>query len=120
METGRIVGAETLGTFLLMLGGPGSAVLAGEQIGTLGVALAFGLSLLVAAYAVGPISGCHINPAVTIGRTVSDTFAGIAPADAPAFIVFQIVGGLIGALVVWALYPEDATKAAEAAEEISD
>ena len=89
--------AELIGTFVLVFGGCGSAVIAGEHIGFLGVSLAFGLTLLAMAYAIGPISGCHINPAVTIGLLVSKK---IPARDVPGYIVAQILGGILGAAVL--------------------
>jgi aquaporin Z len=89
--------AELIGTFVLVFGGCGSAVLAGEHIGFLGVSFAFGLTLLTMAYAIGPISGCHINPAVTIGLFVSKKM----PAkDVPGYIIAQILGGIIAAAIL--------------------
>lgn len=86
--------AELIGTFVLVFGGCGSAVLAGEHIGFLGVALAFGLTLLTMAYAIGPISGCHINPAVTVGLLISRK---MDPRDVPGYIIAQILGGVLAA-----------------------
>jgi len=84
--------AELVGTFVLVFGGCGSAVLAGDKIGWLGVSFAFGLSLLAMAYAIGPISGCHINPAVTLGLLLRGK---ITPRDAGAYVVAQILGGIL-------------------------
>jgi aquaporin Z len=93
--------AEFIGTFWLVFGGCGSAVLAAAfpevGIGLLGVALAFGLTVLTMAYAIGHISGCHLNPAVTIGLTVGKRFPG---SDVVAYIVAQVVGGVVAAAVL--------------------
>ncbi len=98
---GTIFLAETVGTFVLVLGGCGTAVLAGKVVGgTLGIAMAFGLTLLCMAYAIGGISGCHINPAVTIGLLVS---GDCAPGDALYYIVGQILGGIIAGGVIYAI-----------------
>ena len=86
--------AEFVGTFVLVFGGCGAAVLAGDKIGFAGVALAFGLSLLAMAYAIGPISGCHINPAVTLGLFLSKKM----PAkDVGPYMAAQVLGGLFAA-----------------------
>ena len=96
----RIGVAEAIGTAILVIGGPGTAILAGDDVGTLGVALAFGFSLLCAAYAIGSISGCHINPAVTVGSWVlGKTQASLVP----FYIVGQVVGGLIGASAIFVI-----------------
>jgi aquaporin Z len=90
--------AELVGTFVLVVGGCGSAVLAGDKIGFLGVALAFGLSLLAMVYAIGPISGCHINPAVTVGLLLSKKFEA---RYVPGYVIAQIVGAILGGAVIW-------------------
>ncbi len=94
--------AEAIGTFWLVLGGCGSAVLAAAYpdlgIGFLGVALAFGLSVLSMATAIGHISGCHLNPAVTAGLVASGRFP---MADLPRYVLAQVVGGIAGAGVLY-------------------
>src|SRR3989441_5812076 len=89
--------AEMVGTFVLVFGGCGSAVLAGDKIGFLGVSLAFGLSLLAMAYAIGPISGCHINPAVTVGLLCSKKMDA---RYAVGYLVAQVVGAIVAAGVL--------------------
>jgi aquaporin Z len=94
--------AEMLGTAWLVIGGCGSAVLAAAfpalGIGFVGVSLAFGLTVLTMAYAIGPISGCHLNPAVTIGLVVGKRFP---MNEAAAYIAAQVIGGLIGAGAIY-------------------
>jgi aquaporin Z len=89
--------AELVGTFVLVFGGCGSAVLAGDKIGFFGVSFAFGLSLLAMAYAIGPISGCHINPAVTVGLLFTKK---TEPGQAVGYIVAQVVGAILAAAVL--------------------
>lgn len=100
------LGAEFIGTFWLVLGGCGSAVLAANfggvgnplGIGFLGVALAFGLTVLTGAYALGHISGGHFNPAVSFGLWAGGRFAG---KDLLPYIVAQVLGGLLAGFVLW-------------------
>ncbi len=92
--------AELLGTFVLVFMGVGSAVFAATYIGFVGVAFAFGLSLLVMVYAIGGISGCHINPAVTISMLVAGK---IGAKNAVMYIVFQCIGAVLGAGVVYGI-----------------
>lgn len=102
----RIFAAETIGTFVLVLGGPGTAVLAtggffGDgSVQVLGVALAFGFSLLVMAYAIGNISGCHINPAVTLGLFIGRK---IEARTLPFYWVGQLLGAAIAGAAIWAI-----------------
>lgn len=89
--------AELLGTFVLVFIGTGSAVVAGKYIGFLGIALAFGISVLVMVYAIGQISGCHINPAITIAMLVN----GKIPAkDAVIYIIVQCIGAIIASVLL--------------------
>lgn len=102
------LGAEALGTFWLVFGGCGSAVFAAHVmhakdpvnmgIGFVGVALAFGLTVLTMAYAVGHVSGGHFNPAVTIGGAVARRFAW---KDVPAYVITQVVSGLVAGALLW-------------------
>lgn len=114
MSLGKRCVAEVIGTFWLVFGGCGSAVLAavfGAQlgqslgqtpfnvgIGFVGVALAFGLTVLTMAYAIGHISGCHLNPAVTLGLVAGGRFKA---AEAVPYIIAQVVGGIAGAGVLY-------------------
>jgi aquaporin Z len=93
----RRAGAEAFGTFVLVFGGVGTAVIAGEAVGVLGVAFAFGLALLAMAYAVGPVSGCHINPAVTLGLLASRR---IALPEAVRYWVAQVLGAIAAAALL--------------------
>jgi aquaporin Z len=95
----RIV-AELVGTFVLVFFAVGSAVFGFDAIGPLGVAFAFGLVLLALAYAIGPISGCHVNPAVTLGVLLA---GGIRAAEAALYVVAQVVGAILGAALITAL-----------------
>ncbi|MEV6430563.1 aquaporin [Nocardia sp. NPDC051463] len=92
--------AEALGTFVLVIGGVGTAVLAGERVGALGVAFAFGLTLLFLVYAIGPISGCHVNPAVTVGQLLLGRLSVISAAG---YVIAQLIGAFLAGLVLFAL-----------------
>ncbi len=90
--------AEFIGTFWLVLGGCGTAVLAGSGVGTLGISLAFGLTVLTMAYAIGHISGCHLNPAVSIGLWAGGRFEG---KELPGYIISQVLGAIAGAAILY-------------------
>jgi aquaporin Z len=97
-----MLAAELIGTFWLVLGGCGSAVISAAfpvvGIGLLGVSLAFGLTVLTAAYAIGSVSGCHLNPAVSIGLAVARRFPA---ADVPRYIAAQVAGAVLAAGVLY-------------------
>ena len=92
--------AEAVGTFLLVFCAVGTAVFAGAKVGNLGVALAFGLTRLFLVYSIGPISGCHVNPAVTLGQF---GLGRISIVTAAGYWVAQIVGGLVAGLTIFAV-----------------
>jgi len=92
--------AELIGTLVLVLIGCGSAVIAGQYIGFAGIAFAFGLAVLAMVYAIGSISGCHINPAITVAMLVAGKIKG---RDAIFYIIFQCIGAIIGAALIWAI-----------------
>jgi aquaporin Z len=103
----RAFGAELVGTAVLMLIGPGSAILAASFIGFYGVALAFGLALLAMAYSIGHVSGCHINPAVTLSFLLTKK---LDVTRAIYYWVAQLVGAVIGALLIWIVIGGDESK----------
>jgi aquaporin Z len=92
--------AEFVGTFVLVFGGCGAAVLAGDKIGFLGVALAFGLSLLAMVYTIGHVSGCHINPAVTLGLYITKK---MDRGHLLGYWVAQVVGAIVAAAILLAI-----------------
>jgi aquaporin Z len=89
--------AELVGTFILVLFGCGTAVVAGDKVGVVGIAFAFGLALIGAAYGIGPISGCHINPAVSLGVW---TAGRMSTKDLVGYWVGQFLGGILAAWVL--------------------
>lgn len=89
--------AEFIGTFTLVLLGCGSAVIAGGDIGLTGISFAFGFALIGMAYGIGPVSGCHINPAVSLGAVAAGR---MSLPDAVSYIVAQVLGAIAGALVL--------------------
>jgi aquaporin Z len=104
MAMTKKLGAEFIGTFWLVLGGCGSAVLAAAfpdvGIGLLGVSLAFGLTVLTMAYAIGHISGCHLNPAVSVGLLVGGRFP---VSELGPYVVAQVAGGIAGGAVLFVI-----------------
>lgn len=102
MSLSKKLFAEFIGTFWLVLGGCGSAVLAASfpelGIGFVGVSLAFGLTVLTMAYAIGHISGCHLNPAVSVGLFMGGRFSS---KELIPYIVAQVLGGITGALILY-------------------
>ena len=92
--------AELVGTFILVLFGCGTAVVAGDKVGILGIAFAFGFALIAAAYGIGPISGCHINPAVSLGVW---TAGRMTLKDMIGYWVGQFLGGILAACVLWVI-----------------
>ena len=89
--------AEFIGTFTLVLFGCGAAVIAGSAVGVLGIALAFGLALIAMAYCIGPVSGCHINPAVSFGAFIAGQMKG---QEMIRYMVAQCLGAIVGAFVL--------------------
>jgi len=90
--------AEMLGTMVLVLMGCGSAVIAGDYVGFLGISFAFGLSVVAMAYTIGGVSGCHINPAITFGMWVARKISG---KDAGMYMLFQVLGAIVGSALLW-------------------
>ena len=97
---GKKLSAEFIGTFWLVLGGCGTAVLAGGTVSWLGVSLAFGLTVLTMAFAIGHISGCHLNPAVSVGLCLGGRFSA---KELPGYIIAQVLGGIAAAGVLYSI-----------------
>jgi len=90
--------AEFLGTMTLVLLGCGAAVIAGKEVGVLGIAFAFGFALIAMAYGIGPVSGCHINPAVSLGALIAGR---ITTTDFILYVIAQCLGAIVGALILY-------------------
>lgn len=90
--------AEFIGTFTLVLLGCGAAVIAGPEVGFLGISFAFGLALIAMAYGIGPISGCHINPAVSLGVLIAGRMSA---GEFVQYAIAQVLGGIAGAVVLY-------------------
>ncbi len=90
--------AEFIGTFTLVLFGCGSAVIAGDVVGVLGISFAFGLALIAMAYGIGPLSGCHINPAVSLGVLLAGRMSA---GDFITYVIAQCLGGIAGAAILY-------------------
>lgn len=90
--------AEFIGTLTLVLFGCGAAVLAGDKVGFLGISFAFGFALIAMAYGIGPISGCHINPAVSLGALVAGR---MTPTDFVQYVIAQCLGAVAGAAILY-------------------
>jgi len=97
MSNTQRLGAEAFGTFWLVLGGCGTAVLAGSGVGTLGISFAFGLTVLTMAFAVGHISGGHFNPAVTVGLWIGKRFD---TKDVAPYVIAQLVGAVLAGAIL--------------------
>src|ERR1700740_161663 len=100
----KALGAEFIGTFWLVLGGSGSAVLAAGfpslGIGYVGVAFAFGLTVLTMAFAIGHISGCHLNPAVSVGLVTAKRFPA---SELPAYVIAQVLGAIAASCTLYVI-----------------
>lgn len=92
--------AEVIGTFTLVLFGCGAAVLGGEALGILGIAFAFGLAIVAMAYSIGTISGCHVNPAVSIAMFVNKR---LSLKDLVGYVISQVIGAFLGTFVLMAI-----------------
>lgn len=92
--------AECLGTFFLVFFGVGTAVLMGAQVGMLGIAIAFGLSIVAAAYGLGAISGAHLNPAVSLGVLLAGRMSA---AEFVQYVIAQVIGAILAALVIYVI-----------------
>ncbi len=90
--------AEFLGTLTLVLLGCGAAVIAGKEVGVLGISFAFGLALIAMAYGIGPVSGCHINPAVSLAAVIAGR---MSTSDFVQYVIAQCLGAVVGALILY-------------------